>query len=91
MFAAQAVPVLARLDMRFKRPALPGDELELALTVREVTDFQLELGYRLRRDGETLATATTMLAFYHLDQGKLMPLPDDFQAALLSWRDGGRP
>ena len=91
VFAAKAVPVLARLDVRFKRPALLGDEVELALTVREVTDFQLQLDYHLRRDGETLATATTKLAFYHLDKGQLMPLPDDFQAALLRWQEGARP
>jgi acyl-CoA thioester hydrolase len=88
VFAVGAVPVLARLDIRFKRPALFGDELEVALTVREVTDFQLVLGYRVRRDTETLATATTKLAFSHAEQGELMPLPDDFQAALKRWRGG---
>ncbi len=88
VFASEAVPVLARLEVKFKRPALLGDDIEVALTVREVTDFQLDLGYRLRRDGELLASARTMLAFSHAEAGELMPLPDDFQTALEQWREG---
>ena len=88
VFASESVPVLARLEVKFKRPALLGDEIEVALTVREVTDFQLDLGYRLRRDGELLASARTMLAFSNAEAGELMPLPDDFQAALEKWRKG---
>ncbi len=88
VFSKDVVPVVARLDMRFRKPALFGDNLEVVLTVRNVTEYQLELGYRIRRDGETLARATTNLAFTNIVEQQLMPLPDDFRKTLLGWQAG---
>ncbi len=89
VFTAEAVPVLSKLEVRFRKPALFCDALEVCLTVRDVTEYQLELGYLVRRDGETLARAMTSLAFSNIERQQLEPLPDPFRAALLRWREGG--
>lgn len=88
VFASREVPVLAQLDMRYRKPALFGDELSVVLTVRGVTEYQLELGYRIRRDNETLARAVTTLAFTNIEEGRLTPLPEGFRQALVGWREG---
>lgn len=84
---SQAVPVIAGLEAKFRRPARFRDILSVALFVREVTEFTLVLGYRLRRGEELIASASTTLAFMHLSEQRLMPLPDEFRQGLIRWSE----
>jgi acyl-CoA thioester hydrolase len=68
---------VARLEIRYKRPARYDDVLELRTTLRDVGHVKLEHEYELFRaaDGVLLATAQTTLAC--LDrEGRPRELPE---------------
>ena len=76
------VPVLYDLKMRFMKPARLLDSLEVSVFVEEVTEYRLDLGYRVRRDGETIARATTSIAYADLERGSVVPAPAEHVEAL---------
>jgi YbgC/YbaW family acyl-CoA thioester hydrolase len=76
------VPVLYDLRMRFRQPARLMDRLEVEVTVKGFHEYQLELGYRIRRDGETIARATSIIAFADLASGEVAPLPKEYLEVL---------
>ena len=54
--------VVARLDVRYKRPARYDDELVLHTTFVPGGQVKIEHRYELKRGDELLATSTTVLA-----------------------------
>lgn len=86
----RVVPVVSELRMKFSRPARLGDELEVGMWAREVTELKAVLGYELRlkeageaaEDDAVVATAVVTLAFTDLDEGGLQPLPEHFAGRL---------
>jgi YbgC/YbaW family acyl-CoA thioester hydrolase len=82
LFGGPAVGVLYDLRMRFARPVRMFDQLEVAVFVEAVSDFRLDLGYRIRRGGEAIARATTSIAFADLAQGILVAAPAAYVEAL---------
>ena len=71
--------VVARLSLRFRRPALYDDELDVTAVAEASAGVKLEHRYEVRRGGESLATATTTLACVDRD-GKLRPVPSELLA-----------
>ena len=68
---------VARLEIRYKKPARYDDVLELRTTLTDVGHVKLEHGYELLRasDGALLATGETTLACLDRD-GKPRELPE---------------
>jgi acyl-CoA thioester hydrolase len=78
----RVVPVLHEVRMRFSKPARLLDQLEVTVFVESVNDFRLELGYRIRRSGELIARATTVIAFADLEAGGIVAAPEAYVAVL---------
>ena len=68
--------VVARLSLRFRRPALYDDELDITVVAEPSAGVKLDHRYEVRRGGELLATAQTTLACVDHD-GKLRPVPPE--------------
>jgi len=83
------VPVMADLSMRFLRPARLMDRLEVEVRLREEDDFRLTLGYRVLRDGETIARARTVIAFRDAVAGGPAPVPGEFLRGVEPGNDPG--
>ena len=88
---AGVAPVVYELGVRFRKPARLLDQLEVEVRVRDVDDYQVSLGYRIRRDGATLVTARSTIAFADLDEGTLTTMPEELSIALGGARDTGGP
>lgn len=67
---------VAKLDVRYRRPARYDDVLELTTHLEDVGHVKIEHRYELRRDSELLATARSTLACLDRD-GVVRPLPDE--------------
>lgn len=68
--------VVARLSVKYRRPALYDEELKLETTCSRVTASRVEHTYRLiRRDGVILAEAATTLACVSTE-GKVRRIPE---------------
>ncbi len=76
------VPVLYDLRMRFRQPARVLDRLEVTVFIKDYHEFELVLGYRIRREGTTIARATTTIAFADLATGEVAPLPPEYLRTL---------
>ena len=74
---AGVVFVVARLQIKYRRPALYDEKLELETTCSLVTASKVEHTYKLTRcgDGIVLAEAGTMLACVNAE-GKLHRVPE---------------
>ncbi len=72
--AAGLFLVVARLSVRYRRPALYDDELMVTATALPSAGVKLEHTYEIRRGGELIAAAETTLACVDAD-GKLRPMP----------------
>ncbi len=66
--------VVARLNVRYRRPARYDDVLEVAVSLGPCAGVKLEHRYEVRRGDELLATAETTLACVDAD-GRLQPIP----------------
>ena len=73
--AAGVFLVVAKLEVRYRRPARYDDQLEILVTSQPTVGVKLEHHYEVRRGGERLATAQTTLACVD-DNGKLRPVPE---------------
>jgi acyl-CoA thioester hydrolase len=83
------VPVLYDIKMRFVRPALMLDTLQVGIFVASANDYTVDLGYRIRRGLELVARANTTIAFADLESHELVPMPEDCVAAIAKWREDG--
>ncbi|MEL7087545.1 MAG: thioesterase family protein [Planctomycetota bacterium] len=73
--AAGVFLVVAKLSIRYRRPALYDDQLTIRAVSLPTAGVKLEHTYEVRRDGELLAKAETTLACVDRD-GKLRPVPE---------------
>ncbi len=71
--------VVARLNIRYRRPAHYDDELIIACTTKPCAGVKIEHEYQVRRGDELLASAATTVVCVD-DQGKLQPVPPDLFA-----------
>jgi len=67
--------VVAKLSVRYRRPAQYDDALTVHCTASPCAGVKVEHTYEIRRDGQLLATAQTTLACVDR-QGKLRPVPE---------------
>lgn len=74
------LPVL-EVNARYLKPALYDDRLEIVTTLRERPALRIRLDYEVRRDGELLATGSTLHAFIDR-QGRPVRPPPDFAAKM---------
>lgn len=74
--AAGVFLVVAKLSLRYRRPALYDDELDVVVTAMPTVGVKLEHKYEIRRGKELIAVAETTLACVDGD-GKLRPVPED--------------
>lgn len=66
--------VIARLSVRYRRPARYDDVLTVRVTLRPGSGVKVEHDYEVRRGDELLATAETTLACVDRE-GRLQPIP----------------
>ncbi len=74
--AAGVLFVVARIECRFRRPAVYDDLLRLNVRVTRQTRARIDHAYRLYRDGLLLCEASSVLACVNR-QGRPIPIPDD--------------
>ncbi len=79
------VPVLYDVKMRFVKPAMMLDALEVGIRVEGMSEYAIDLGYRIRRGKDTVARATTRIAFADLESRRLVPAPEECLAAIARW------
>lgn len=72
--AAGVFFVVARMNLRYRRPARYDDLLDVTVTCGPSAGVKLEHTYTVRRGDELLATAETTLACVDGD-GRLRPVP----------------
>ncbi|MEM1107385.1 MAG: thioesterase family protein [Planctomycetota bacterium] len=73
--AAGVYLVVAKMSLRYRRPAVYDDLLEVTVWALPTVGVKLQHEYEIRRDGELIAKAETTLACVDGD-GKLRPVPE---------------
>ncbi|MEM6458582.1 MAG: thioesterase family protein [Planctomycetota bacterium] len=73
--AAGVYLVVAKLSVRYRRPARYDDELTIQAEARPTAGVKLEHRYEVRRGDELLAVADTTLACVD-GEGRLRPVPE---------------
>jgi acyl-CoA thioester hydrolase len=68
--------VVARIDVRYRRPARYDDLLTLHTEIARVTPAKLEHSYRLCRSEELLAEANSVIACVN-EAGEVQRIPED--------------
>lgn len=68
--------VVARIDVRYRRPARYDDLLTLHTEIARVTPAKLEHAYRLYRGEELLAEANSVIACVN-EAGEVQRIPED--------------
>ena len=68
--------VVARIDVRFKKPARYDDVLSLSTSIKTQSPAKLVHEYRLKRGEELLTTAESVIACVNRD-GELQAIPAD--------------
>jgi len=71
--------VVARLNVRYRRPARYDDELTVQVRMEETLGAKLEHAYEVRRGEELIATAQTTLACVD-GQGRLVRISPELMA-----------
>lgn len=69
--------VVARLNLRYRRPARYDDQLTVHVTTAAGSGVKLEHEYDVRRDGQQLVTGETTLVCVD-EHGRPQPLPAQF-------------
>ena len=72
------LPVLYRLEVEYKKPARLLDGLAVSVGIDSVEEYQLVLGYRVRKGDDLIAKARTAIAFIDAATRDLVPVPPDF-------------
>lgn len=70
--------MIARMSVRFRRPALYDDEIVVRVRQVKTDRVKIEHEYEFRRDDQLLATGSTTLACTNRN-GRLCPLPSTLQ------------
>ncbi len=68
--------VVARIDVRYRRPARYDDLLTLHTEIARVTPAKLEHSYSIRRGEELLAEANSVIACVN-ERGEVQRIPED--------------
>ena len=68
--------VVARIDVRYRRPARYDDQLSLKTEISRVTPAKLEHHYCLMRENEVLAEADSVIACINR-AGEVQRIPND--------------
>ncbi len=68
--------VVAKLEVRYRRPARYDDLLTLETSIARVTPAKLEHSYRLLRGDEVLAEANSVIACVN-GKGEVQRIPED--------------
>ena len=71
--------VVAKLEVRYRRPARYDDLLTLHTEISRITPAKLEHAYRLTRGDETLAEANSVIACVN-GRGEVQRIPEDLVA-----------
>jgi len=79
MAPARIHPVIHKLEVRYQRTVAFQDALEVTVRARELEEYQLRLGYRIRRDGALVVRASTDLAFVDSQTGEPVPVPVEYE------------
>jgi acyl-CoA thioester hydrolase len=74
--------ILARLEIDFVAPAQPGGEVAIGVRPSRSGGKSFELEYELRQGQREVARAKTVLVAYDYEQGRSMPLPDQWRERL---------
>jgi acyl-CoA thioester hydrolase len=67
--------VVARLSIRYRRPARYDERIEVNCSVAETAGVKIEHAYELRRGSQLLATAETTIVCVDRE-GRLQPVPE---------------
>jgi acyl-CoA thioester hydrolase len=73
------VPVMYALELRFRKPARLMDALDVSVETEAVDDFTVTLRYRVRRAGEVLVRARSVIAFWDPAGDAPAPVPELFR------------
>lgn len=68
--------VVAKINVRFKKPARYDDTLTLTTSIKRQTPAKLEHEYFLKRDGELLTQAESLIACVNR-QGEVQRIPNN--------------
>ncbi|RME24087.1 MAG: acyl-CoA thioesterase [Candidatus Zixiibacteriota bacterium] len=71
--------VVARLNIRYRKPAIYDDELTILCEGKPSAGVKIEHVYEVRRGNELLATAETTIVCVD-GNGKLRPIPDNLMS-----------
>jgi acyl-CoA thioester hydrolase len=70
--------VLYHLEMNFKKPAYFQDNLSVSVSLKAFDNYRMELYYRIRRDKDLIARATTGLCFVDPKSKTMIAAPDRY-------------
>ncbi|WP_432799974.1 acyl-CoA thioesterase [Poriferisphaera sp. WC338] len=67
--------VVAKLNIRFSKPAFYDDELIVRCTMKPTAGIKIEHEYKILRDNKVIASAETVVACVN-HEGKAQPVPE---------------
>jgi acyl-CoA thioesterase FadM len=71
--------IIANHSIQYKSEGFLGDEITCEVGVNNITDYSFDLIFHfLKSNNKTMATVRTGCVYYHYDEKKIQPLPDDF-------------
>jgi acyl-CoA thioester hydrolase len=76
--AADMTVVLYHLEMSFKKPAFFQDELTVTVSLKSFDNFRMVLYYKIRRNKDLIARASTGLCFVDPVTKSMIPAPDKY-------------
>ena len=78
MTPSRVHPVIHQLKVRFQRTVRFQDVVEVTAFARALDDYQVKLGYRIRKDGALVARGSTDLAFVDSETQEPVPVPEEY-------------
>jgi acyl-CoA thioester hydrolase len=76
--AGDMTVVLYHCDMNFKKPAFFQDNLMVSVSLKSFDNFRMELYYKIRRNSDLIARASTGLCFIDPLTNVMIPAPDKY-------------
>lgn len=77
------MPVI-NMDFHFIKPAFYDDNLQIEVSIENLTNVKISFKYATIKNGETINTATVTLAFMHSNSGKPTRTPEFIKNTLQS-------
>lgn len=74
--------IMADAAIQYKSEAFYGDELHIAVGVRDITKASFDLIYKITSNGRDIALVKTRLVCYDYTKKKIAVIPDSFLVAL---------